>query len=583
MHDRLHEDDKKEAMQAHEKEMNRISKWLSDHAQKIKSVENAVEKAKRAEEFKHKAAAVAEETRRKNVALEAERRKKMNDAVELSRITSSAFYKKGSSRQAPPPPPPPTVLVTTTTTPESSEEPPPMLPSASVAIAIAGAEAGSKAVAEFFQEKTTLLKEIEKHRNVTEKLESMKVLEEEMIIPMYQKPRPFTIKGDGDIMKHRVLGGNCQPRLFSAKQEQKICDVIVACDKVGFQLDERDLCYFAFQYGADRAEHSENPMYFIDPFRCRLGRAWVAGFRQRNPDITKKMPQNLSKARALFCTKPNVLKWFVEYGKVLDETKLRDQPQRIWNVDESGLTNLQRMTKAFCVKREASFQVTSQEKGQLTTVLGLVNAAGLVMPPLIIFAGKRMQPGWREHAPPDVPIRCTESGYINGKIFTEYMTTWLHWLEKMGRLEGGNILLLDSHYSHVFNWDFLAMMDAHGVQVFGFHPHTTHCTQPLDSHPFKALKGALHSGLRDWNRSHRGQKISKADFFKVLWPAWKQSMTVKRIQAGFRDTGICPFNPEAVNWKKLQPVGSETMEELAVPHRPSKKESTYIYSPIQID
>ena len=41
--------------------------------------------------------------------------------------------------------------------------------------------------------------------------------------------------------------------------------------------------------------------------------------------------------------------------------------------------------------------------------------------------------------------------------------------------------------------------------------------------------------------------MPKMDFFQVFWPAWKKAMTVANIQAGFRQTGIYPVNPNAKN------------------------------------
>ena len=41
--------------------------------------------------------------------------------------------------------------------------------------------------------------------------------------------------------------------------------------------------------------------------------------------------------------------------------------------------------------------------------------------------------------------------------------------------------------------------------------------------------------------------MANMNFFQVFWPAWKKAITVANIQAGFRQTGIYPVNPNAKN------------------------------------
>lgn len=412
-----------------------------------------------------------------------------------------------------------------------------------------------------FESKTTMEKETEKLDAMIGELKELNEMDEDGIA-LAQEPidKPIVIKGVG-VQKHKVHGGNRIPRVFKPEQERELAEIVRFCDRRGFQLTMSDFAHLAFQYGADQPDKMR-PKYCDDIHRCKMGRKWLKGFLQRNPDIVEKLPQSLSVLRALCATKKNLWKWFGKMKEMLIEEDKIDKPQNIWNVDEIGVCDLQKMVKTLCVSREGAYQVTGSERGKLTTVLALVNAAGVVVPPMVIFKGERVQAQWLESAPKNVTVRATKSGYINSTLFYDYMKIFVHFLSAIGKLHEGNVLMLDCHYSHIFNLDFLDLMKENKIRVWALHPHTTHAVQPLDSHPFKALKKEMNAGLRQYNRDHVGKTVTKPDFFKILTVAWTKAMNVATIQAGFRDCGIVPFNPEAVNWKRLFPDGSEKPDEL---------------------
>ena len=62
------------------------------------------------------------------------------------------------------------------------------------------------------------------------------------------------------------------------------------------------------------------------------------------------------------------------------------QPNRIYNVDETGLTTVQKPPKVIAVKGEKPVgQIVSAERGTLIIMCGAVNALGNSAPPMLIF------------------------------------------------------------------------------------------------------------------------------------------------------------------------------------------------------
>lgn len=546
----LKENKKKDLIENHRKKVKKLRNCIKEKGNQLKSV-----------------LTLCKEAQAKYVAIQGtpEGFAQINEILEKDKVPSSSFYSNKSKKVE--------KKKTSSTLPPVNNMGHTLTPSACYAIFNAY---NTRVITEqIFQCKTTTREEEAKLTAMMEELRTLKDLDEDTLaLADEHLEEDFQILGEG-VQKHKVHGGHKCPRIFKQHQEEELANIIRFCDRRGFQLTVHDFAYLAYQYGADLPE-KERPQYCRDPHRCRMGRKWIKGFMERNPDIIEKMPQNLSISRALSATQMNLRNWFSQTREMFESTGLLDRPQNIWNVDEIGICDLQKMVKTLCVSREGAYQVTGAERGKLTTVLALCNAAGVVVPPMVIFKGERVQAQWLDFAPKNMPIRATKSGYINANIFFEYMKMFVHFLNATGKLQEGNVLLLDCHYSHVFNLQFMDLMVANNIRVWSLHPHTTHAVQPLDSHPFKALKKEINNGLRNHNRSHMGKMITKEGFFQVFVPAWKKAMNISTIQGGFRDCGICPFNPQAVNWKRLFPDGSESPEHLAA----KRTSETFVKKPV---
>ena len=122
----------------------------------------------------------------------------------------------------------------------------------------------------------------------------------------------------------------------------------------------------------------------------------------------------------------------------------------------------------------------------------------------------------------------------------------IYHLYTSGQLDKPNLVLMDLHYVHVFNYCFMHMMFHQDIKVFALEPHTSHWGQPLDKNPFSAFKDAFNEGICKFNRKVGGRSIQKSEFFTVFNVAWEKSMTSKNIKAGYKRTGIWPVNRAAI-------------------------------------
>ena len=220
-------------------------------------------------------------------------------------------------------------------------------------------------------------------------------------------------------------------------------------------------------------------------------------------------------------------------------------PKYIWNINEHGSEDMAKVKRVIGIKGIKQYQMQPREKPRQTTMLTYVNAAGYALPPMVIYRGK-YHDSWCIGAQPCVLVRGSKKGYIDKKFFAKYGKMLMYHLHASGQLDKPNLLLMDSHYAHVFNYCYMQMMYHQDIKVFALESHTSHWGQPLDKNPFLAFKDAFNEGMRKFERRVGGTGIQKSEFFSVFNLAWEKSMKTKNIKAGYKRTGICPVNRAAI-------------------------------------
>jgi hypothetical protein len=88
-------------------------------------------------------------------------------------------------------------------------------------------------------------------------------------------------------------------------------------------------------------------------------------------------------------------------------------PDRIFNMDETGFSSVQKPQKVFARKGKHQVgAITSGERGRNITFVCCVSASGMYVPPLIIYPRKHLKAELTEGAPPGSIYACQENGWI---------------------------------------------------------------------------------------------------------------------------------------------------------------------------
>jgi len=322
-------------------------------------------------------------------------------------------------------------------------------------------------------------------------------------------------------------------------QEANLVKYIQNMASHGFALSALDIRKLAYSF----AVQQKIPNNFNNE-RKTAGRDWFLAFMNRHPELAVRKAQGMSTARAKGMTRQECTQYFELLGNVLRENNLLNTPQKIFNLDETGLQLNNNPGKVVVTKGAKTVNcITSAEKGETISVITCVNAEGSFFPPCCVFKGKNKKQEFEDGLPPGGKVIMSEkSAYVTSEIFF----TWFRDFFVPRKGAGKVLLIMDGHSSHCSNVDLLDFAVANDVILFCLPSHTTHWLQPLDRSFFKPLKTYWAQACQNWVQNNPGRKLSRLQFAQLLNIAWCKAATIKNGTSGFRTCGIYPFNPDKI-------------------------------------
>nr|XP_004209765.2 MFS-type transporter clz9-like [Hydra vulgaris] len=198
---------------------------------------------------------------------------------------------------------------------------------------------------------------------------------------------------------------------------------------------------------------------------------WLQGFMKRQPELSLRTPEATSFARSTAFNRHTVGEFFQNLKTVRNQYKF--DPYCIYNVDETGLTTVQKPVKVLAGKGSKQVgRITSAERGTLVTVCCASNAIGNSIPPLFVFPRvSKFHDYIIKEGPPGCVGFSNPSGWMNSDTFIEWIKHFVRYSNYPH--ESPVLLLLDSHKSHI-SVRALDLAIQHGITMLSFPPHCTH-------------------------------------------------------------------------------------------------------------
>lgn len=110
-------------------------------------------------------------------------------------------------------------------------------------------------------------------------------------------------------------------------------------------------------------------------------------------------------------------------------------------------------------------------------------------------------------------------------------------------IENPVLLLLDNHNSHL-SIQGLYYSKENGIVMLSFPLHCSHKLQPLDRTVFGPFKRYVNFACDNWMLNNPNHTMTIYNIPQVVAVAYPLAITSANIQAGFKCTGIFPFNKD---------------------------------------
>lgn len=275
-------------------------------------------------------------------------------------------------------------------------------------------------------------------------------------------------------------------------------------------------------------------------------KGWYQSFLHRQPNLCIRIAENMPKSRLSAEQKhTNIAHFF----SLLREWRHLSKSQ-IYAADETGLAeDGSRRQKVLVPRGVQRVYRSSYGFYEHVSILHIANASGHSLPPVWIFKGAAHDADLAA----DFAQFCGDSVYgtqKNGYFTQEHFLGVLEHIVRHAVITRPLLLILDGASSHIDEHS-LEYAQANNINILLLPSHTTHILQVADVAVFRPFKNYWRvecDRLRADKRrtcvpSEMG--IKRSDILPTAMAAWTHAATPQNVIAGFRATGIYPFNPLA--------------------------------------
>ena len=249
---------------------------------------------------------------------------------------------------------------------------------------------------------------------------------------------PSTLK---DHLSGRVIHGvkpGPTPYL-TTQEEQELAEHLVLSAKVGYGKTRQDVMNLVETYVNSRRSKEQNQK------EVTVSNGWWFKFKMRNPSLSLRRGDSTAGVRMDAVNPENINEYFDLLERVFQEYGFSDQPEAIYNMDETGMPLEPRPPKVIRKRGQKKVRYQTSGQKQQITVIGCGSATGHVIPPFVVFAPKHLNYLWMKNEVPGTRFAVSDNGWVNNELFSFFLTK--HFMENAVSFRP-LLLLLDGHSTH---------------------------------------------------------------------------------------------------------------------------------------
>ena len=275
-----------------------------------------------------------------------------------------------------------------------------------------------------------------------------------------------------------------------------------------------------------------------------VGQSWIRNFLRRNPRVASVTGRKLEAIRAESASVEEVRKFLELYERTVRLYNIK--PSNTYNMDETGIAlGVCTNTKVLASSKKKKAYKKTPENREWVSNLECFSAEGRVLTPVTIFKGVHLQTSWfPSESIPAWYYTTSENGWTSNAIGLEWLKRIFLPSTTPPRGEW-RLLILDGHGSHV-TVEFSLTAKLSRVQLLFLPAHSSHILQPADLAPFSVLKSQYRREIEELATIDDAAPVKKERFIRAYAKAREEAFTERVIRAGWRATGIYPYNPELV-------------------------------------
>ncbi|XP_072380801.1 uncharacterized protein [Diabrotica undecimpunctata] len=263
--------------------------------------------------------------------------------------------------------------------------------------------------------------------------------------------------------------------------------------------------------------------YFLDaaprenPFKDNHpGRRWYHSFLKRHPNITLRTAEGITAASSVVA-EADIRNWFTNVEDYLKEKQLfeiLEDPSRIYNGDETCFWLCPKNKKVLAPRGVKNvYEIQHHSKNNII-VMFTFSACGVVTPPMIIYAYKRLPAEIVKSVPDTWGIGCSDNGWMKNQLFYEYIGNIIYPYLSKNNIKFP-IALFDGHSTHL-TYEISELCTKPQIILIALYRNSTRILQPADVAVFKPLKEGRKSAVLKFQRVYPTEVVTRDNFAAVL-------------------------------------------------------------------